>query len=239
MPSVALSTRTRSRRSCTWPRSRFRSAAPTRCSERASMSSARSTCSRRSSSVSTGSAEGVRELGRRLRAGGSVARTGEWRRRPGDALRRLQARQRGDGAALLGRELRAVGRDQAVRRLRGGPRPGHDVRPDRGDAGGRTRRELRDPLRRGRPVRLRAGRRPGLRACGCDAAGSRGWELPRRSGLDGRRGRRHRSGGARRRARHLAGRAVAVPRRARGERTRARRSDRSRDRRSRKASGRR
>ena len=86
--------------------------------------------------------------------------------RAGDALRCLQACERGHGAGLLGGELGAVDRDQALRRLRAGPGPGHDVRPDRGDAGGRPRRELRDSVRRRRPVRLRTGRRGGLRARG-------------------------------------------------------------------------
>ena len=52
----------------------------------------------------------------------------------GDALRRLEACRRGHRPRLPGRRRCRLDRAATVRRLRPGPRPGHDVRPDGGDA---------------------------------------------------------------------------------------------------------
>ena len=83
----------------------------------------------------------LRELGRRLRRRRPVARPGDGRHAADDALRRLQARERGDGPGLLGRRRRPVDRPPAVRRVRRRPRPGDHLDADAGD--GRRRRAAR------------------------------------------------------------------------------------------------
>ena len=81
---------------------------------------------------------------------GPLPRARVRRHRARHPLRRLEARRRGHGARLRRRRRLAVDRPAPVRRLRPGPRPGHDVRPDRGDARGRARRAVRDRLHRAR-----------------------------------------------------------------------------------------
>ena len=61
---------------------------------------------------------------------------------PDDALRRLQARERGNGARLFRGRRRRQRRPPPVRRLRAGPGPGLDRSADAGDGGGRARRGL-------------------------------------------------------------------------------------------------
>ena len=93
------------------------------------------------------------------------------------ALRRLQARERGHGADLRRRRRRREHRAAAVHRLRAGPRPGHDRRPDAGDrrprcaasrtgspsAAGRSSTTRRDVARAFvQAARSRAGRRAGV-----------------------------------------------------------------------------
>ena len=58
-----------------------------------------------------------------------------------------------------------------LRRLRVGPRPGHDVRADRGDARRRARRAVHDRLHRHGAVRLRARRRARVPPRRADAPG--------------------------------------------------------------------
>ena len=82
----------------------------------------------------------LRELDRRLQRRRSVARAGVGRHGADDALRRLQARERGHGARLLARRRRRVDRDPAVRRVRAGPRPGPDVGAVARDGGRGARR---------------------------------------------------------------------------------------------------
>ena len=111
-----------------------------------------------------GDADRLRELGGRLRP-----RTA---RRAGHALRRLQARERGNGGGLRGRARRRQRRPQAVHRLRAGPRPGHDRRADAGDRGRRAGRALPDRVRRRDAVPLRRRRRPRVRPGGALGAGA-------------------------------------------------------------------
>ena len=80
-------------------------------------------------------------------------------RHPGHALRRLQARERGDGRRLLGRLPDPEHRPAAAHGLRPRPRSGRDVRGDEGDARRRRRHVVPDPLRRAGGAAARARRR--------------------------------------------------------------------------------
>ena len=98
----------------------------------------------------------LRQLDGGLQRRRSLSRSRDRRHRAVDALRRLQARKRGNGSRLLERRRRRVDRDPAVRRLRTGPRPGAHVRPVARDGGRGTWRRLHDRVRRDGAVRLRA-----------------------------------------------------------------------------------
>ena len=115
----------------------------------------------------------------------------EQRGTPGHALRRLQARQRGDGGRLLGRSRDPEHRPAAAHGLRPRPRPGRDLGADQGDARGGGGHVVPDPLRRSRRVAARARRRaPVHRRLACDGRGRHRARPARAAGRDERRHRR-------------------------------------------------
>ena len=104
----------------------------------------------------------LRVLGGRVRAAHATTRPARCAttRRPSDhALRRLQGRQRGDGAPLLGRAPHPLVGLPAAVGLRSRPRLRHDRHPHAGHEGRRARPALRAPLGRQHRSHLRRGRR--------------------------------------------------------------------------------
>ena len=81
----------------------------------------------------------VRELDGRLQRVRPLPRSRVRRHGALDALRRVQARERGNGARVLGRRRRRVDRHPPVRRVRAGPRPGSHLGPVARDGGRGTR----------------------------------------------------------------------------------------------------
>ena len=81
----------------------------------------------------------VCELDGRLQRVRPLPRPRVRRHRAVDALRRVQARERGNGPRVLGRRRRRVDRHPPVRRVRAGARPGSHLGPVTRDGGRGTR----------------------------------------------------------------------------------------------------
>src|SRR5581483_10084894 len=130
------------------------------------------------------------------------------------ALRRLQARERGDRQGLLARRGHRQRRPSPVLRVRAWAGPGPDRRPDARDRGRRPRRALPDRLRRQHAAPLRAGRRPRVRPGRALVAVRRRHLQPRRARNRHRRLRRRRRARASKRGDRVRGRTAPVPGRA-------------------------
>ena len=136
---------------------------PTQCADRRSTSQARSTSSRRH----VASRERVRSVvyassaavfGPAVMYPDGLVRDDSPAVAVVDDLRGLQAGQRVVGEGVRRHQRPADGRVAAIRRLRAGPRPGHDVRTVGGDPLGRRRRSVPHPVGGSQPVPLRRGR---------------------------------------------------------------------------------